>query len=134
MSTTMVMHRTESTGIASSRVTLRSDDDWHALPSSPDVAYTALCEEPNCLCAGTDHTIDWGGAPNHKAFSWSSDFGCLVEVVKYMVTSDESSSLWRVEGFLTDDDMPLTSERVHAFTVHYNSAAALAAELNEGAA
>ena len=130
MSTTIVMHRTDNTGIASSRVTLRSDEDWHTLPSSPDVAYTASCDEPHCTSAGSVHVLDWGGAPNHKAFSWSSESGCLVEVVRYTLAGDAAPNGWCVEGFLTDDDLPLSPDRVNSFMAHYNSAVSLAAELN----
>jgi hypothetical protein len=122
------MHRTDNTGIASSRVILRSNDDWHTLPSSPDVAFTAPCDESHCTMAGRVHVLCWGDIPNHKAFSWSSDPGCLVEVVRYPLETD--SSAWSVEGFLHDDDRPLTPDRVKAFMANYNSAVALAAELN----
>lgn len=134
MSTTIVMHRADNTGIASSRVILRSNDDWHTLPSSPDVTYTAPCDETHCENAGGAHVLDWGGVLNHKAFSWSSDSSCLVEVVRYPLAEDLNLHRWMVEGFIHDDDVPLSPGRVSAFAAHYNSATALAAELNEGTA
>ncbi|MFJ3319363.1 hypothetical protein [Curtobacterium sp. NPDC086286] len=130
MSTTIVMHRTDNSGIASSRVILRSDQDWKTLPSSPDVSYTQVCDEPACLKHGTVHVIEWGETPSHTAFEWSRDKECLVEVMKYPGSHDERDRKWFVTGFILDDYVRLGPERISAFMAHYNSAASLVAELN----
>lgn len=134
MSTTIVMHRTDNSGIASSRVILRSDQDWKTLPSSADVSYTQACDEPACAKYGSVHVIDWGETPSHTAFEWSSDKECLVEVLKYPGSHDERDRKWFVTGFILDDYLRLGPDRVAAFMAHYNSAAALVAELNGEAA
>jgi hypothetical protein len=130
VSTTIVMHRTDTNGSATSRVTLESDADWLALPSSADVEYSAPCDDPHCLSAGGEHTLEWGSSVEHKAFSWSADKGCLVEVVRLPASRDAQAHRWTVEGFINDDDFPLGPQRVSAFMAHYNSAATLADELN----
>lgn len=133
MSTTIVMHRTDITGSATSRVTLNSDGDWHGLPSTLDVAYSALCDEPHCLRAGGEHALAWGDLLQHTAFSWSPDAGCAVEVLRLPDSTDARFREWVVEGFIHDDDLPLSPQRVGGFMAHYNSAVTLADELNGNA-
>jgi hypothetical protein len=130
LSTTIVMHRTDTTGSATSRVTLDSDDDWDGLPSTPDVTYTAACDEPHCLNAGGVHALDWGAGLQHTAFSWTPDGGCAVQVLRLPDSTDARFREWVVEGFIHDEDLPLTPQRVGAFMAHYNSAVTLADELN----
>jgi hypothetical protein len=130
MSTTIVMHRTDTTGISSSRVTINTDADWLALPASAEVVYSVPCDNPHCLNAGGEHRLDWGTSLQHKAFSWAGDAGSLVEVVRLTDSRNPDTHRWAVEGFINDDDLPLSPQRVSAFLAHYNSAATLADELN----
>jgi len=105
------------------------DIHWHDIES--DTVVLVPCDEPGCYIYGTPHLLKWGDLLQHKAFvAGATDV--RVEVAKFAASDDvpEAESHWYVSGFLCDDDIRLTPERVAFFTAHYNSAVALAAELN----
>lgn len=110
-----------------------TDIHWH------DIENTAIvlvqCKEHGCLLYGTPHLLNWGDLLLHTAYS-VSDRDLRVEVIKYAASEEipEVESYWYVAGFLCDDDVRLTPDRVGFFAAHYNSAVSLAAELNGGVA
>ncbi|PYY49010.1 hypothetical protein DEJ03_00260 [Curtobacterium sp. MCLR17_043] len=105
------------------------DIHWHDIAS--DAVVLVPCDEPGCYIYGTPHLLKWGDLLQHKAFVASAT-DVRVEVAKFAASEDvpEAESHWYVSGFLCDDDISLSPERVAFFTAHYNSAVALAAELN----
>ncbi|WP_418515935.1 hypothetical protein ACNUCX_16120 [Curtobacterium flaccumfaciens pv. flaccumfaciens] len=105
------------------------DIHWHDIES--DTVVLVPCDEPGCYIYGTPHLLKWGDLLQHKAFVASAT-DVRVEVAKFAASDDvpEAESHWYVSGFLCDDDIRLTPERVAFFTAHYNNAVALAAELN----
>jgi len=106
-----------------------TDIHWHDIES--DTVVLVPCNEPGCYIYGTPHLLKWGDLLQHKAFVASAT-DVRVEVAKFAASEEvpEAESHWYVSGFLCDDDIRLTPERVAFFTAHYNSAVALAAELN----
>ncbi len=100
-----------------------------------DIATTAIvlvdCAEPGCMLYGTPHLLHWGDMLQHTA-SVVSGQDTRVEVIKYAACDEipQAESHWYVAGYVCDDDIRLTPERVTFFTAHYNSAVALADELN----
>ncbi|WP_416264217.1 hypothetical protein ACNANV_16215 [Curtobacterium flaccumfaciens pv. flaccumfaciens] len=105
------------------------DIHWREIDS--DAIVLVPCNEPGCYIYGTPHLLKWGDLLQHKAFVASAT-DVRVEVAKFAASEEvpEAESHWYVSGFLCDDDIRLTPERVAFFTAHYNSAVALAAELN----
>lgn len=100
-----------------------------------DIDNTAIvlvdCHEPGCLMYGTPHLLHWGDMLQHTACVATAQ-DTRVEVIKYAACDEipQAESHWYVAGYLCDDDARLTPERVAFFNAHYNSAVALAAELN----
>ncbi|TCK63618.1 hypothetical protein [Curtobacterium sp. PhB136] len=109
-----------------------TDIHWHDIDQ--DAIILVDCHENGCLLNGTPHMLTWGDLLQHKAFT-VSDRDTLVEVIKYAASEEipEAESCWIVAGYLCDDDTPLTPARVASFNANYNSAVALASELNEDA-
>lgn len=108
------------------------DIHWHDLDKASVVLVP--CAERGCYMEGTPHLLTWGDMLQHKASVVTAP-DTRVEVVKFAASEEvpEVESYWYVAGWLDDSDTRLTPERVAFFTAHYNSAVALAAELNEGA-
>ena len=106
------------------------DIRWHEIEG--DAIVLVPCNEPGCYIFGTPHLLTWGDLLQHRASEVTAQ-DTRVEVIKYAASHDvpEAESYWYVAGFLCDDDIRLTPERLAFFTAHYNSAVALAAELNE---
>ncbi|PZF61882.1 hypothetical protein DEJ33_15730 [Curtobacterium sp. MCPF17_047] len=105
------------------------DIHWHDIDSSAVVLVP--CTEAGCYSYGTPHLLTWGDLLQHKASVVTAQ-DTRIEVIKYAASEEipEAESNWYVAGFLVDDDVPLTPERLAFFIAHYNSAVALAAELN----
>lgn len=99
--------------------------------NAEDIVVLVDCREHGCMAEGTPHLLGWGDLVQHKAFVASED-GQRVEVIKFAECDEvpASESHWYVAGWIEDDEFKLTPERVATFVANYNSAAALAAELN----
>jgi hypothetical protein len=106
-----------------------TDIHWHDIDHT--VVVLVQCQERGCMLYGTPHLLGWGDMLQHVAFEVAEQ-DTRVEVIKYAASEEipEAESYWYVAGFLCDDDARLTPERVQFFNAHYNSAIALAAELN----
>lgn len=106
-----------------------TDIHWHDL--GREVVVLVPCDEPGCYSFGTPHVLTWGDMLMHRASEVTAP-DTHVEVVKFAASEEvpEAESYWYVAGWLDDSDTRLTPERVAFFTAHYNSAVALAAELN----
>lgn len=106
-----------------------TDIHWREIDSTSIVLVD--CREVGCMLYGTPHLLHWGDMLQHTA-SVVSEQDTRVEVVKFAASDEvpEAESHWYVAGYLCDDDVRLTPERVAFFSAHYNSAMALAAELN----
>lgn len=114
-------------------ITEAADIHWHEIDKTATVL--VQCQEHGCLLYGTPHLLEWGDMLLHTAFA-VSDRDLRVEVIKYAASEEIPAveSYWYVAGFLCDDDVRLTPDRVGFFAANYNSAVSLAAELNDGAA
>ncbi|WP_181440349.1 hypothetical protein [Curtobacterium sp. MCLR17_042] len=104
--------------------------DWKKV-SSP-VIVLVTCTEAGCYGFGTQHVLEWGDLLKHTAYIASNEADVRIEVSKISHCREipVAEADWYVTGFLIDDTKRLTPERVAFFTAHYNSAVALAAELN----
>lgn len=114
-------------------VTDARDIHWREVQNTSVVLVE--CNEPGCLLLGTPHLLAWGDMLEHTASETTAP-DMRIAVIKFAASEEvpEAESHWYVSGFLCDDDTTLTPDRVAFFTAHYNSAAALAAELNGDAA
>jgi hypothetical protein len=118
-------------------VTVAEPSDIHWERLSVDTVVRIECHEQGCYMFGSQHALAWGDAPRHTAFIATNEPDVRIEVTKFSVCNEvpaEESGRWTVSGFLTDGTSELTPERVAYFNAHYNSAVALAAELNEAIA
>lgn len=106
-----------------------SDIHWRDL--AREAVVLVPCNEPGCYAYETPHVLTWGDLLMHRASVVTAPDTC-VEVVKFAASEEvpEAESYWYVAGWLDDSDTRLTPARVAFFTAHYNSAEALAAELN----
>lgn len=94
---------------------------------------TVTCTLRGCVDYGGKHEVDPGEGPHHVAFEWKRDMQSQVGVDYYEDIADThplESDRWVVNGVLSDDEKPLTPERVSEWMANYNSAVCLAAELN----
>lgn len=103
--------------------------DWKRTPQGSILL--VQCDEPGCVAFESPHILEWGDLLKHTAFVASKE-DVSVEVIKISHCREVplAEADWYVSGMLTDDIRRLTPERVAYFTANYNSAVALAAELN----
>ncbi|MFJ3035578.1 helix-turn-helix domain-containing protein [Curtobacterium pusillum] len=99
----------------------------------PITTDTVTCTLQGCVDFGGKHEVDLGEGPHHVAFEWKRDMQSQVNVDYYEGIADThplEADQWVVNGVLSDDEKPLTPERVTEWVANYNSAVCLAAELN----
>ncbi|MDP4333222.1 hypothetical protein Q7F20_07545 [Curtobacterium sp. A7_M15] len=124
-----LMNKEDLTVLTVDRAT---DIDWNELPK--DVEVHVPCTIPGCKNYQGEHVWSWGDSFHHCAFEYWADIQAQVSVDYYEDETGDVNSLeantWSVNGFLADDDKPLTVDRVTTWMSNYNSAVCLAAELN----